>query len=77
MSRHATVIEDGSTGGAILDAEPADAGDLERRIARTERRRIDVTDLDAASLEEFVEENVGTDLVSLEHRVARTYLVLE
>ncbi|WP_436344958.1 hypothetical protein [Natronorubrum sp. FCH18a] len=41
------------------------------------RRRIDVTDLHAAGIEEFVESNVDTDYVSLEHRGARTYLVLE
>ncbi|WP_290819032.1 hypothetical protein [Halovivax sp.] len=80
MSTHATVIENESTAGVILEDEPADvtdAADFQRRIARTERRRIDVTDLDAAGLEEFVEENVGTHLVSLEHRAGRTYLVLE
>ena len=42
-----------------------------------ERRRIDVTDLHAAGIEEFVESNVDTEFVSLEHRGTRTYLVLE
>ena len=41
------------------------------------RRRIDVTDLHADGLEAFVESNVDTDAVSLEHRGGRTYLVLE
>ena len=50
--------------GAALDADP-------------ERRRIDVTDLHAAGIEEFVESNVDTNDVSLEHRGGRTYLVLE
>ncbi|WP_440763904.1 hypothetical protein [Natronorubrum sp. DTA7] len=45
--------------------------------AELERRRIDVTDLHAAGIEEFVESNVDTEFVSLEHRGARTYLVLE
>lgn len=43
----------------------------------TERRRIDVTDLHAAGIEEYVQSNVETDAVSLEHRGARTFLVLE
>lgn len=42
-----------------------------------ERRRIDVTDLRAAGIESFVESNVDTEFVSLEHRGGRTYLVLE
>ncbi|MFC3957919.1 hypothetical protein [Halovivax cerinus] len=76
MSTNAVVLDDESAGQpALQHDEPAD--ELERRIARTERRRIDVTELDVTSLETFVEENVGTHLVSLEHRGGRTYLVLE
>lgn len=45
--------------------------------AGSQRRRIDVTDLHAAGIEEFVESSVDTDDVSLEHRAGRTYLVLE
>ncbi|MFC4543172.1 hypothetical protein ACFO5R_14675 [Halosolutus amylolyticus] len=41
------------------------------------RRRIDVTDLHAAGIDSFVRSNVETDRVSLEHRGARTYLVIE
>ncbi|RKD98180.1 hypothetical protein [Halopiger aswanensis] len=41
------------------------------------RRRIDVTDLRTAGIEEFVRANVSTERVSLEHCGARTYLVLE
>lgn len=41
------------------------------------RRRIDVTDIHAAGIEEFVRTNVETDAVSLEHRGGRTYLLLE
>ena len=76
MSTHAVVIEDESAGRF---APPADRTTeaLESRIARTERRRIDVSELDAAGVETFVEENVGTHLVSLEHRGGRTYLLLE
>lgn len=77
MSTHATVLENESPGRRSVTEELADAETLERRVARTERRRIDVSDLNADSLVEFVEENVGTHLVSLEHRGARTYLVLE
>lgn len=40
-------------------------------------RRIDVTDLDARGVEEFVRTSIDTDEVSLEHRGARTYLVVE
>ncbi|ADB61712.1 hypothetical protein Htur_2841 [Haloterrigena turkmenica DSM 5511] len=50
--------------GTTLDADP-------------QRRRIDVTDLHAAGIEEFVESSVDTDDVSLEHRLDRTYLVIE
>ena len=77
MSTHATVLETESPGRHRATDEPADAATFERRVARTERRRIDVSDLNADSLVEFVEENVGTHLVSLEHRAGRTYLVLE
>ncbi|QFU81385.1 hypothetical protein [Natronorubrum aibiense] len=49
---------------ATLEAEPR-------------RRRIDVTEVHAAGIEAFVDENVDTDAVSLEHRSGRTYLVLE
>ncbi|WP_323172356.1 hypothetical protein [Natrialba sp. PRR66] len=44
-----------------------------------QRERIEVTELDAASIGEFVQArvDVDTDQVSLEHRGARTYLVLE
>ncbi len=45
--------------------------------ADSQRRRIDVTDLHAAGIEEFVESSVDTDDVSLEHRLGRTYLVIE
>ncbi|MXV61970.1 hypothetical protein GS429_07845 [Natronorubrum sp. JWXQ-INN-674] len=41
------------------------------------RQRIDVTDLHADGIEEFVHSNVDTDYVSLEHRGGRTYLVIE
>ncbi|RQG86991.1 hypothetical protein EA462_15200 [Natrarchaeobius halalkaliphilus] len=43
----------------------------------SQRERIDVTDLRAAGIEEFVRSSVETDAVSLENRGARTYLVLE
>ncbi|ELY95560.1 hypothetical protein [Natrialba taiwanensis] len=44
-----------------------------------QRERIDVTELDAASIGEFVQArvDVDTEQVSLEHRGSRTYLVLE
>ncbi|WP_226480032.1 hypothetical protein [Natrinema amylolyticum] len=44
---------------------------------RRQRRRIDVSDLHAAGIGEFVRSNVETDAVSLEHRGGRTYLLLE
>lgn len=43
---------------------------------RERRRRIDVTDLDATSVQEFVRHSIETDEVSLEHRGARTYLLV-
>lgn len=76
MSTHAVVLEDESAGRPGVQSDSAVEA-LEEQIARTERRRIDVTELDVSSLETFVEENVGTHLVSLEHRGGRTYLVLE
>ncbi|MFP9192439.1 hypothetical protein [Natronosalvus vescus] len=39
-------------------------------------RRIDVSDLDAIGVQEFVRTSVDTDDVSLEHRGSRTYLVV-
>ncbi|ELZ08671.1 hypothetical protein C479_12638 [Halovivax asiaticus JCM 14624] len=76
MSTNAVLIDEESAGHPAPQHDPTvDA--LEERIARTERRRVDVTELDVTSLETFVEENVGTHLVSLEHRGGRTYLVLE
>ena len=41
------------------------------------RRRIDVTDMDAASLRRYVSEQIDTDHVSLEHRGSHTYLLVE
>ena len=43
---------------------------------RTEPRRIDVSDLDTRSVQEFVRSSVDSDEVSLEHRGSRTYLVV-
>ncbi|MFC4439031.1 MULTISPECIES: hypothetical protein [Natrialbaceae] len=48
-----------------------------RSTVEAERQRIDVTDLHADGISEFVDANVDTDAVSLEHRGARTFLVLE
>ena len=45
--------------------------------SKSQRRRIDVTDVHTAGIDAFVESNVDTDVVSLEHRGGRTYLVLE
>ncbi len=42
-----------------------------------DRPRIDVSDLRAKGVEEFVQTNVETDRVSLEHRGSHTYLVVE
>ncbi|ELY52243.1 hypothetical protein [Natronolimnohabitans innermongolicus] len=55
-------------------ANRRDTGSLE---SEPDRRRIDVTDLHADGIESFVDSNVDTDRVSLEHRGGRTYLVLE
>jgi len=54
---------------SVARSEPAESGRA--------RRRIDVTELDAAGVDRYVRENVATDRVSLEHRGARTYLVVE
>lgn len=62
MSFGANRLEDG---GGVAEPE------------RTERRRIDVTDMDAEGVTAYVRERVHTDRVSLESRGARTYLVVE
>ncbi|MCU4926301.1 hypothetical protein OB905_09945 [Halobacteria archaeon AArc-dxtr1] len=59
-------IDDDRVDGTATPEKPGD-----------QRRRIDVTELDATDVQEFVRTNVGTDRVSLEHRGARTYLVVE
>ncbi|SDR18448.1 hypothetical protein [Natronobacterium texcoconense] len=65
----------------IVEAEEGDTTD--DRSAESDgfedpgRRRIDVTELRADGIEEFVEGSVATDRVSLEHRGSRTFLVLE
>lgn len=68
MNARIDVIDEGSRGGSTPETtSPSTAG----------RRRIDVTEMDARSVQQFVRRNVGTDQVSLEHRGARTYLVVE
>ncbi len=64
---------------ALLRETASDRQSSERPQIREHdgRRRIDVTDLQTAGLDAFVRSNVETDRVSLEHRGARTYLVLE
>lgn len=61
----------------IVDRMETEDEQGESGIVETERQRIDVTDLRADGISEFVDANVDTDSVSLEHRGARTYLVLE
>lgn len=46
-------------------------------LGPTGTRRIDVTDLSAESVQEYVEDCVATETVSFEHRGARTFLVVE
>lgn len=46
-------------------------------VTESDRPRIDVSDLQAKGVEEFVRTNVGTDRVSLEHRGSHTYLLVE
>lgn len=41
------------------------------------RRRFDVTGMDARGVQQLVEEDLATDRISLEHRGARTYLLME
>ena len=50
-------------------------GDTASKLT-SEHRRIDVTDMHAAGVQEYVRDRVRTDDVSLEHRGARTYLVI-
>ena len=67
MSINVERIDDDASGRLTPEARPK----------RNRRRRIEVTDLDATSVQRYVRQNVGTDHVSLEHRGARTYLVVE
>ncbi|WP_254863436.1 hypothetical protein [Halovivax gelatinilyticus] len=76
MSTNAVVLKDESTHNPPQSAD-ASVEAVEHRIARTERRRVDVTELSADGLQTFIDENVGTHLVSLERRAGRTYLLLE
>ena len=57
--------------GTDADRQPTDAPSVPGR------RRIDVTDVDAATVQEYVRECVDRDEVSFEHRGARTYLLVE
>lgn len=59
---HTGVARESEAGGSTVDQS---------------RRRFDVTNMDAAGVQRFARENVGTDRVSLEHRGSRTYLVVE
>ena len=52
-------------------------GESVQSTPKPSRRRIDVSELDATGVREFVRDSVGTDRVSLEHRGARTYLLVE
>ncbi|AFZ73365.1 hypothetical protein [Natronobacterium gregoryi] len=65
----------------IVDAEEDDtAAELSTDCDGFEsagRRRIDVTELRADCIEEFVAASNSTERVSLEHRGTRTFLVLE
>lgn len=69
-----TLIVDRSDDGSEATDRHRSASTLEYG---PRRRRIDVTDLHAAGVEEFVRSNVDTDRVSLESRGGRTYLVVE
>jgi len=48
----------------------------QRRDGSTPPRRIDVSDLDARTVQEFVRSSVTTEAVSFEHRGSKTYLVV-
>lgn len=58
-----------------LCVEPTESEEGRGENATT-RRRIDVTDMHAAGVQEYVRDSVTTDHVSFEHRAGRTYLVL-
>lgn len=73
-----TLIVDATADRIESTAQSTEDGDRGDSTSKArERRRIDVTDLRADGIEEFVESNVDTDRVSLEHCGARTYLVVE
>ncbi|ELZ02803.1 hypothetical protein [Natrialba asiatica] len=71
-----TLIVDRSGGSIGVETESESSPET---ATAPQRERIEVTELDAASIDEFVQArvDVDTDQVSLEHRGARTYLVLE
>ena len=72
-----TLIVDATADRTESTGQPTDEREREPTANARERRRIDVTDLHAGGIEEFVRSNVDTDRVSLEHCGARTYLVVE
>ena len=76
MSSHAAVLDDepipqpshtGTPTGVTPQARPD----------RTLRGRLDVSDLNVASLEQFVTQSVGDRPVSLKRRGGRTYLLFD
>ncbi len=60
-----------------VSAKRTEDGTDETPTVDPRRRRIDVTDVTAGRVQEYVRENVGTERVSLEHRGARTSLLVE
>lgn len=61
----------------VTDVDIEDSRSTSRNAVPSSIRRIDVTGMEAAAVSEYVESNVDTDRVSLEHRGARTYIVLD
>ena len=66
-----------STNVEFIEAEASGRVTPEARPKRNHRRRIEVTDMDAASVQRYVRQNVAADDVSFEHRGARTYLLVQ
>lgn len=72
-----TYCQSDQTGMAMQLDRIKDESGSNSTAGGAERRRIDVSDLDAIGVDTFVRERVGTDRVSLEHRGSRTYLLVE
>ena len=76
MSSHPAVLDDEPIPQTSQSGTPTGVTP-QLRPDRTFQGRLDVSDLDVASLERFVSQSVGDRPVSLKRRGGRTYLLFD